>query len=573
MQKSFPGFHDTAPEKRFPEKDLKWHKAATEIPEPKLTTNNPTHLAVAALPPRCLALIRTIYSETIRGEQHRRPEEATGKNKADSSASEEEEKTKEKRKRRRLLQRKSTAHARTNARHIVDEKRKGLTDLLKFKPVRGERQDRLARLPESYQSGCRDTVTPLTPLKNIKSEGPTPVSVQQRNVYYSPTCVVCLDNPPVKVWPCRHACLCRPCARRLKILSSRCPVCRQEYQKDPESEAERRSWEKFQENMAVLDSLDRIMDNPGKSEEQKAEARRKYEDYVRQRNGVATLLKAESQLLVAIHCIEIMNLEERTLKEDTRWLSHDEACSSLYNTLPAVLTSLDHEAPASIKLQATAAADPQVNSGEIIFHFLGHRILAQAHNTNVREYKDDTRKIVKFISAPGQIVHCPFNPAHVVKCCKVEDHFRKCSKDASARDEIAHNIARNGQRRRYRRASAFDKDSEATFKFATPAAKTFLTRKVPQLEWDFAVKVPQLEWDFAVKVPQLEWDFAVKVPQLEWDFAVTVPQLEWDFAVKVPQLEWDFAVKVPQLEWDFAVKVPQLEWDFAVGVGAATECK
>ncbi|KAI8481565.1 hypothetical protein Bbelb_406650 [Branchiostoma belcheri] len=55
-------------------------------------------------------------------------------------------------------------------------------------------------------------------------------------------------------------------------------------------------------------------------------------------------------------------------------------------------------------------------------------ILAQAHNTNVREYKDDTRKIVKFISAPGQLVHCPFNPAHVVKCCKVEDHFRKCSK-------------------------------------------------------------------------------------------------------------------------------------------------
>ncbi|KAI8494053.1 hypothetical protein Bbelb_284000 [Branchiostoma belcheri] len=52
----------------------------------------------------------------------------------------------------------------------------------------------------------------------------------------------------------------------------------------------------------------------------------------------------------------------------------------------------------------------------------------QAHNTNVREYKDDTRKIVKFISAPGQLVHCPFNPAHVVKCCKVENHFRKCCK-------------------------------------------------------------------------------------------------------------------------------------------------
>ncbi|KAI8493910.1 hypothetical protein Bbelb_282570 [Branchiostoma belcheri] len=104
---------------------------------------------------------------------------------------------------------------------------------------------------------------------------PTPVSVQERNVYYSQTCVVCLENPPVEVvWPCRHACLCRPCAGRLKILSSRCP-------EDPESEAERRSWEEFQEDMAVLDSLNRIMGDPGKSEEQNAEARRKYEDYVR----------------------------------------------------------------------------------------------------------------------------------------------------------------------------------------------------------------------------------------------------------------------------------------------------
>ncbi|KAI8493074.1 Orexin receptor type 2 [Branchiostoma belcheri] len=40
-------------------------------------------------------------------------------------------------------------------------------------------------------------------------------------------------------------------------------------QEDPESEAERRSWEEFLEDMAVLDSLDRIMDDPGKSEEQK----------------------------------------------------------------------------------------------------------------------------------------------------------------------------------------------------------------------------------------------------------------------------------------------------------------
>ncbi|KAI8511817.1 hypothetical protein Bbelb_109170 [Branchiostoma belcheri] len=63
--------------------------------------------------------------------------------------------------------------------------------------------------------------------------------------------------------------------------------------------------------------------------------------------------------------------------------------------------------------------------------------MLRAHNTNVREYKDDTRKIVKFISAPGQLVHCPFNPAHVVKCCKVEVHFRKCSKrDAASTGEM-----------------------------------------------------------------------------------------------------------------------------------------
>ncbi|KAI8516274.1 hypothetical protein Bbelb_048550 [Branchiostoma belcheri] len=295
------------------------------------------------------------------------------------------------------------------------------------------------------------------PLRTSKS--PTPVSVQERNVYYSPTCVVCLENPPVEVvWPCRHACLCRPCARRLKVASSRCP-------EDPESEAERRPWEEFQEDMAVLDSLDRIMDDPGKSEEEKAEARRKYEDYAVRlgyhQAGTAGEVSIRGVSLTSHACSrahihsassaagEAVSYFRNSFKpnlgelsrffrlfgmpdvkttsdsgrskrpKDTKWLSHDEACSSLYNTLPAVLTSLDHKAPASIKLQDTAAADPQVNS--------------------------------------GQLVHCPFNPALVVKCCKVEDHFRKCSKDnASARDEIAHNIARNGQRRRYRRASRYE---------------------------------------------------------------------------------------------------------------------
>ncbi|KAI8493952.1 hypothetical protein Bbelb_282990 [Branchiostoma belcheri] len=39
--------------------------------------------------------------------------------------------------------------------------------------------------------------------------------------------------------------------------------------------------------------------------------------------------------------------------------------------------------------------------------------------------KRDPRTIVKFLSEPGQLVHCPYNPAHVVKCCMVEEHFKK----------------------------------------------------------------------------------------------------------------------------------------------------
>ncbi|XP_035683974.1 zinc finger protein 862-like [Branchiostoma floridae] len=111
------------------------------------------------------------------------------------------------------------------------------------------------------------------------------------------------------------------------------------------------------------------------------------------RNGVATLLKGHSSQMVAIHCTahrlalavsqagdsvpyfkhsfkanlgslfrfydysacrtarfrqiqEMMNLDQLTLKEakDTRWLSHDLACKALYESLPAVIISLDHEA-------------------------------------------------------------------------------------------------------------------------------------------------------------------------------------------------------------------------------------
>ncbi|KAJ8334192.1 hypothetical protein SKAU_G00398310 [Synaphobranchus kaupii] len=110
------------------------------------------------------------------------------------------------------------------------------------------------------------------------------------------------------------------------------------------------------------------------------------------KNGVAVLLQKENPLMTAIHCIchrlalpvgqagervpyiknhfkpnlgelfrffaysacrmarlhqiqELLDLAQNTLKEaeDTRWLSHDEACKSLYRNLPAVLMTLDNE--------------------------------------------------------------------------------------------------------------------------------------------------------------------------------------------------------------------------------------
>ncbi|KAI8516534.1 hypothetical protein Bbelb_051150 [Branchiostoma belcheri] len=83
--------------------------------------------------------------------------------------------------------------------------------------------------------------------------------------------------------------------------------------------------------------------------------------------------------------------------------------------------------PGTSRASGPASGSPS-DCRKDVFTALNGEWEGKAHNTNVREYKDDTRKIVKFISAPGQLVHCPFNPAHVVKCCKVEDHFRKCSK-------------------------------------------------------------------------------------------------------------------------------------------------
>jgi hypothetical protein len=40
-------------------------------------------------------------------------------------------------------------------------------------------------------------------------------------------CVICLDEPrTTAVLPCRHLCLCAPCAQQLVFHSSKCPVCR-----------------------------------------------------------------------------------------------------------------------------------------------------------------------------------------------------------------------------------------------------------------------------------------------------------------------------------------------------------
>ncbi|XP_070533136.1 zinc finger MYM-type protein 1-like [Ptychodera flava] len=121
---------------------------------------------------------------------------------------------------------------------------------------------------------------------------------------------------------------------------------------------------------------------------------------VGRKGGVATLLAKENPMMISIHCIahrlslavsqaagrvnllrdsfkpnlselfrfydysgvrmaklhdiqEILDVAQLTLKEakDTRWLSHDLACKALFNSLPAVITSLEYEA----RQNATAA--------------------------------------------------------------------------------------------------------------------------------------------------------------------------------------------------------------------------
>merc|ERR1711916_131793 len=44
-------------------------------------------------------------------------------------------------------------------------------------------------------------------------------------------CVVCITDPrDTAVLPCRHLCLCAPCAKQLRQRSNRCPICRVPFQ-------------------------------------------------------------------------------------------------------------------------------------------------------------------------------------------------------------------------------------------------------------------------------------------------------------------------------------------------------
>jgi hypothetical protein len=40
-------------------------------------------------------------------------------------------------------------------------------------------------------------------------------------------CVICLSEPrTTALLPCRHLCLCAPCAQQLRFQSNKCPICR-----------------------------------------------------------------------------------------------------------------------------------------------------------------------------------------------------------------------------------------------------------------------------------------------------------------------------------------------------------
>jgi len=43
-------------------------------------------------------------------------------------------------------------------------------------------------------------------------------------------CVVCMSSPKdTMVLPCRHMCLCNPCAEVLRFETNKCPICRADY--------------------------------------------------------------------------------------------------------------------------------------------------------------------------------------------------------------------------------------------------------------------------------------------------------------------------------------------------------
>jgi Zinc finger, C3HC4 type (RING finger) len=45
-----------------------------------------------------------------------------------------------------------------------------------------------------------------------------------------PECVVCLSGPKdTIVLPCRHLCVCKECALRVRRQTRKCPICRQEF--------------------------------------------------------------------------------------------------------------------------------------------------------------------------------------------------------------------------------------------------------------------------------------------------------------------------------------------------------
>lgn len=72
-------------------------------------------------------------------------------------------------------------------------------------------------------------IPPLTTSSSSSSSAPTTAAPASANflAIEANNCVICLtDARTTAVLPCRHLCLCAPCAQQLVFHSSRCPVCR-----------------------------------------------------------------------------------------------------------------------------------------------------------------------------------------------------------------------------------------------------------------------------------------------------------------------------------------------------------